>query len=134
MNNRMRVGVLILALSALMAGAAANAYDYDESSYYNQIERVNVTGDVTFGFAWSQNAGYLDDTYSDGNSVLVRTRHYQCLFGCQLQNSDITDDVENTTVYFDHDHATGNKVETWACAQMGWPIPDSCTDTYTEYE
>lgn len=117
---------------ALFAGSVS-AWDYNRSAYYDDQQRVQFWGDVTFpGGNSSANDGELNDPNRDGNSVLVKTRHWFCFMGCQLWATDLDDGVMDEQVSFDHSNTSTNEVTTWACAQMGWPVPDACTTTYKE--
>lgn len=139
------VTVAALAAPAQGGGAAgvSNSHDWGPlSSYYKKQKRVEGHGRVYIHNASEVRTEYvLTDPAKDGNTVYARTEYYfwrLCGSGdtapswC-LSQSRSTKEIRNTTKTFTtaqslHTQAASVRAVVQVCAQMGWPVPDSCSD------
>lgn len=140
-----RKGLVLLVLAAVTIGAAQTAMAVawgPLSSYYNNIKRVTGWGDFyNEGFAYATNKITVRDDSNDGNTVYGRSLHqfwkWNNLQGTETWHGSTfmaTPEFSNTTRTYYHkkgldSQASKARVQTKACAQMGWPVPDSCTST-----
>ncbi|WKZ83131.1 MAG: hypothetical protein QY307_02455 [Acidimicrobiia bacterium] len=123
------IRVILGAALALLLGAgpaAATAWGPIDS-WYNGHRVVKAWGDAGHG-STSWNNFYLQDPINDGNTVYAKTRFYSSWYPYSLLYQRTTPEIENTTRYFSHT-APGSyyTIKTIACAEMGWPVPDSCS-------
>lgn len=148
----MRKALSILGLMAGFVIAAQPAIAEvwgPESTYYKNIKRA--TGEGNFfnqGNVRAVNEIKVTDEASDGNSVYGVTRFYFRYTKCEQNYNpyapgrDCTDDFrrdsERNTAEFKGGFRTFShranlaptggraRAETFACVQMGWPVPDGC--------
>jgi hypothetical protein len=131
-------GLVILAQPALAVGWGK------ESTYYNNIKRATGWGD----FRNENNARALneisinDDAHGDGNKVYGVTEFLFRQHECQAATTDCREDfhwkgTKTTPEIADREErffhrkdltptASRVRAKTFACVQMGWPVPDGC--------
>ena len=147
----MRKAMSILALTAglvILAQPAMAIGWGKESTYYNGIKRATGWGDFTNdGNVRALNRITVADEADDGNTVYGVTEFLYHQQGCEWDLSqgsgkDCTNDFhsmgtkktsefKNRTKTFDHKMnltpgASRARARTFACVQMGWPVPDGC--------
>lgn len=139
MRRVLAMAALTIGLLAVCAPAMAVTWGPNSSSY-NGTKRVTGSGDFyNASNTYARSKMVVQDNRNDGNNVYGRTTFnfygYRCNPGCETQWwTDIvksTPEFANTTrtywldrgLYGWGDRARG---KTFACAQMGWPVPDSC--------
>ena len=117
------------------------------TSTYNGQVRVSATGLASKNNSGGQNVINLTDPDKDGNPVYAHTDWF--IFGpepnCQLTGGSCapdfhqvgqskTPEIQNTSAQYTHtyddlDRAGSQlRIVSLACAQMGWPVPDSCSN------
>ena len=130
---------LFLALSVMGASTAVAASKNwgPYSSVYNNHTVVSASGTATHSSGVGYNNGVLVDSYySDGNAVYAKTSFYDYATGLTRVYS--TPEIEQTSLSYRHPSSGGwvmasPKISVIACAQMGWPVPDSCAGWYKVY-
>jgi hypothetical protein len=112
------------------------------SSYYKGIRRVTGYGSFyKLNNAVARDRITVRDDRNDGNAVYGRATfsfyEYHCDYVDRCASQWVvsarkgTPELSNRTSTFNLDRylsGTGSRarVSTFACAQMGWPVPDSC--------
>lgn len=150
MLRRTIVILCLVAMTALLAQAVLAVSWGPSTSYY--AGKARVTGWGTFwndGYVYAKNRIYVrDDMPNDGNNVYGTTafQFYKCvlMIGLDLAWYEVctweswsalpTPEWAGGTHSYTHSFPLpGNgsqaKAATRACAQMGWPVPDSCAPT-----
>lgn len=136
------LAMLGLAIGLLAVCTPAMAVSWGpNSSSYNGTRRVTGSGNFyNAGNTYARSKMVITDGRNDGNTVYGRTvfsfHGYQCKPDCLTKwwtdVSKSTPEFSNTTrtYWIDRglrswgDRARG---QVFACAQMGWPVPDSCS-------
>ena len=109
------------------------------TSQYNGHTVVSGEGYTNISASRVSDTLTITDTLNDGNSVYGSARYYFWLAGSsgdwawRQTAGDATPEVENgkiTSTESDGLRADSSRVRviSYACAQMGWPVPDSCSD------
>ena len=110
------------------------------SSYYNGNRVVRASGTSSpVNSTTARNEILLEDSRADGNNVYATTNFYfwspdsYGTWGWRNHTRSTTSEISNRTATFTHSRAlisAGSRVRmvSGACAQMGWPVPDSCAD------
>ena len=141
LRKTMSIGVMAYAALLAFVPLQASADDKEfigplESWYDNQL-RVEATAETWIEGGSHVNVDvWLHDPINDGNTVYARVRVYHdactsdaqwCLVGSR-QVGEINNIEQWSHLSFEiPDHfATKFRVVVDACAQMGWPVPDSC--------
>jgi len=123
-------GVIGTAIPAL----AATVHWGPVTSSYGGIDRVTGYGDFYNSGTTVYSHMFIQDDASDGNNVYGKTEFYYW-----LNSSWNLKEVKSTPEWSGGLHnwtMTSNYSGYWtkaeggfeACAQMGWPVPDSCTN------
>jgi hypothetical protein len=131
------------ALVGVSPAAAADSPDFGPlTSFYKGKQRVEGSGQVVLDRATYLKATVrLTDPLPDGNTVYAQVRFQfweKC--GAEAEPSwcgsrvESTKEIRNTTEDFEFRttlHTGSSKVRALitVCAQMGWPVADSCSDT-----
>ena len=134
-STALAVGLLALAVPAMAVSWGPN------STYYNGTKRA--TGSGTFsnaGNTYARSVMKVTDNSNDGNNVYGRTTFsfygYRCNPQCESRwRTDLpksTPEFANATRTYTLDRplvswADKARGSVFACAQMGWPVPDSCS-------
>ncbi|MGH8973956.1 MAG: hypothetical protein ACRD0C_12235 [Acidimicrobiia bacterium] len=159
----MKKMLTILGLTAMMVIAAQPALAAvwgPQSTYYKGEKRATGKGDFTNDRnTYALNTiTVVDDAPGDGNNVYGITRYYFFYNRCDAgpRTDDDCYDTWNRdprpdqTAEFHGGNSLGQKfehrkelhplaskarVETFACVQMGWPVPDGCAPaSYPSFE
>ncbi len=151
MRNSMRrtltvTGVLAVAFTMASAATAATDTWGPRTSYYKSNVVVEASGSFWSVGNTAKTKITVKDRKADGNEVFAQTKFYwqkfqggpgdrQTVWTQWTQKTG--DAVQNTTVtssfsqdYWSYDpNGPAEKMRTasLACADMGWPVPDSCT-------
>ena len=113
------------------------------TSYYDGQMRVSASGTASvLPTSQVQNNIVLSDTRQDGNSVYATTYWWFDSYHCDAdgncsttyhqEGSAHTPEIHDSTGHYTYSRsldvgAAHARVATTACAQMGWPVPDSCS-------
>jgi hypothetical protein len=119
-----------------------------ESTYYEDVKRATGWGDFrNDGNVRALNVITVVDEADDGNNVYGVTKFFFRQHGCEAdlskesgtdcredffsKGSKTTPEFKNRTKTFSHSKdltptASRARAETFACVQMGWPVPDNC--------
>lgn len=149
----MRKALAIFGMTALLVIAAQPALGISwgpESTYYKGIKRATGEGDFrNDGNVRAHNKITVkDDAGKDGNNVYGVTEFYFLAHGCEMDfnpngsgekcyedyrsaGRKKTEEISDRTRTFDHKwnlapNGKRARAETFACVQMGWPVPDGC--------
>jgi len=143
----MRRAVSILAVTAgalaLAFPAVASAASWGPiSSYYNGSKVVSGSGDFTGGTRVASGTITVTDSKNDGNAVYGKTRfeykYYNTAQAAYVWTNWYTLSIaefSNTTKTASSGSrdsqgpGLGTRGRSQVCAQMGWPVPDSCAST-----
>ena len=135
-----RTGAVVVTAAVVVGASAGSASAVAWGildSYYNGIKRVQAKGDwFKHAGAYARNDIILADPANDGNNVLVNT-----VFRWWKGGEWVAGGSKSTNEYdffstpiatyvqkpLDAD-ASKARGAIKACAQMGWPVPDSCSD------
>lgn len=131
----------IVAVAAMVGGATASSASAVAwgilDSYYNGTKRVQAKGDwIKHAGTYARNDIILADPANDGNNVLVNTSFKWRKDGAWAAGGSLATkeyDFFSTPVAtwvqkpLDGEASKARAVIK-ACAQMGWPVPDSCSD------
>lgn len=112
------------------------------STYYDGSKRATGWGDFYNSLnTYAKNKMTVRDDRNDGNNVYGKTEFFFYYYKCTATGSCSTDwnssgtrstgEWANTTKTVTVSmplYSTGTKArgKSFACAQMGWPVPDSC--------
>jgi hypothetical protein len=140
--------LLVLAAGFVLLAQPAIAIGWGpESTYYKGIKRATGFGDFkNEGNTRAWNKITVTDEDDDGNAVYGVTNFYFRYTACETNygtgGTDCTEDFrredrqkteefKNDERTFDHrmsllPTASRARAETFACVQMGWPVPDGC--------
>lgn len=125
------VAILAMGIVMLFAVPAVAKSWGPYSSTYNGNEVVRFSGDAYFsGWTGHNDFTLVDSYYNDGNSVYAKTNFVDGWYP-YAPHVKTTDEIEDTSQFFEQSQAgqgSTGRINTIACAQMGWPVPDSCTD------
>jgi len=141
MRRFLAMAALTIGLLAACAPAMAVSWG-PNSSYYKGVKRVTGSGNFyNVSNTYARSRMKVSDTSNDGNNVYGRTTFafygYRCQSDCQTKWwTDValsTPGFGNTTRTYDLDRrlygwADRARGSVFACAQMGWPVPDSCAN------
>jgi len=134
-------GIVLVALVACEPSPPPGAVHWGPKvSYYDGTLRVSGEGDFYNAQAsWATNAATVNDRADDGNSVYSKTNfsflEYDSSCSCnryknasshstpEISNRSQTDTVRTPL----HGNSSTARAEVYVCAQMGWPVPDSCS-------
>ncbi len=142
----MRRFLVVLVLAAGMAFVARPAAAVSwgpNATYYDGTRRATGWGSFyNSGNTYARNHISVRDDRRDGNTVYGSTRFFFLVYSCNVWGEQCTNrwkdagrlstpEISNTTGSWYHSKAlwsSGSRVRvaTQACAQMGWPVPDSC--------
>lgn len=140
MRRTLAMAALTIGLLGICAPAMAVSWG-PTSSYYGGTKRVTGWGDFyNSGNTYARSKMVTRDDSNDGNTVYGRTmfNYYglRCTPTCEtrwfVSTTKSTPEFSNSTrtywldrgLYGLGDRARG---KVFACAQMGWPVPDSCS-------
>ncbi|MBX3314833.1 MAG: hypothetical protein KF906_10980 [Actinobacteria bacterium] len=139
--NRTRITAVLGGTMLSLLLTACPAQDWGPiSSYYNGNRVVRASGTSSLvNSTTARNEILLEDSRADGNNVYATTNFYfwspdsYGTWGWRNHTRSTTSEISNRTATFTHSRAlisAGSRVRmvSGACAQMGWPVPDSCAD------
>lgn len=140
--RKLLTSVALLTLTVALAAPAMAVSWGPNSTYYKGIKRATGSGSFTnVSNTYARNRMTVQDNSNDGNTVygVSITSFYQWECNVAGQCGTIwtssrrasTPEFSNATRSFTLDRTlsqTGSRAraQTFACAQMGWPVPDSC--------
>ena len=140
-------GLLVLMVGLLASPALAVGWG-PGNAYYNGIRRATGYGDLSNDRnAYAANKITYRDTYADGNTVYatVTWAYYEYSQTCGTQGGvcwvydsvDSTPEIgtaQGTTTVWERDnlHGDADKVRggSKVCVQLGFPVPDRCSETF----
>jgi hypothetical protein len=125
-KSLLRVLVMSVVALVLFAAPVVAASWGPIKSYYNGSEVVRSWGDATIEDFDGVNDFYLKDSKNDGNAVYAKTRFVDFFYPFYY-STKTSAEYENITKHLTHSRGAVGRMLTLACAQMGWPVPDSCT-------
>lgn len=153
MRNSTRRLIIAVVSAFCLSVAAGTASAYADpsgsqnwgplNSFYKHKERVSGSGSVHIdGSTYIRTDYTLVDPLADGNTVYGRVTYYYWKI-CSVTDTApswcvgstySTDEISNTTSQFTLQDTLDTKAsqvraEIEVCAQMGWPVPDSCSNT-----
>ncbi len=125
------LGTLLLFMLIVVAPVGAAGSWGVISSEYRGKDVVRASGDLRFsGWDGTNRFNLVDAEFGDGNAVYGKTRWRAAWYPYPVW-TDTTPEIEDTNRGFDHVRrgiGSASRVVVIACAQMGWPVPDSCSD------
>lgn len=146
--RRLSVGLLFAGatMAAALVPAPSQAVNWGPlTSYYKGTQRVNASGNFyNSGATYARNNITMNDPSNDGNNVYTRTDFQFWKYdtsSCGPAGTCWISETIKSTPEYNYSNtpvalvlqrtldtaASGARGVTDACAQMGWPVPDSCS-------
>jgi len=128
-RRALRVLAIVVALAVPAFGPAALAAGWGPyTSTYNGNTVVDIRGNISMNGTIAKNVITLTDTRNDGNAVYAKGKWWKRLGGVWLfYGHENTGEIENTSSAYTWTKNGASHQQVIGCAQMGWPVPDSCT-------
>ncbi len=146
MKRLLGLSAATAACLAVALPTAANAASWGPiSSYYSGLAVVTGSGTFNNGSSSASGTITITDPKNDGNTVYGRTRFQYRYYNVGLggyvwetfytlsipEFANTTKSNSSGTQYASASPGLGTRGASQVCAQMGWPVPDSCQSTTT---
>lgn len=132
-RRALAASVVVIALVVLTTGPAAMASGWGPfTSTYNGNTVVDIRGNISMNGTIAVNALQLTDTRNDGNTVYAKGKWWKRFGSVWLfYGHEHTGEIENMSQIYTWTKNGASHQEVQGCAQLSWPVPDSCTDWKT---
>ena len=137
-KRRVRRSLVIVAVAVTMLASGCDAWG-PLTSTYNGNTVVRASGYTNKTAQGVSDTFELQDPINDGNSVYGSARYLfweagtDGVYRWYTEAQDATQEISNRKATFTESaglrtDSSRIRILSYACAQMGWPVPDSCSD------